>query len=90
MQRFWLTATQLGLQLQPEMAPLIFAGYARDGIRFSDKKGTTEYAHEILEKLDGIVGANERKRAMFMGRIGAGKTAQARSLRLPLRQLMTE
>lgn len=89
-QRFWLTATQLGLQLQPEMAPLIFAGYAREGTRFSDKKGTTEHAHEILEKLDGIVGVNESKRAMFMGRIGAGKTAQARSLRLPLRQLMTE
>ena len=35
MQRFWLTATSLGLQLQPEMTPLIFARYATEDRRFS-------------------------------------------------------
>jgi hypothetical protein len=30
MQRFWLTATQLGLQLQPELTPLIFSRYVRE------------------------------------------------------------
>ena len=30
MQRFWLTATSLGLQFQPEYTPLVFARYARE------------------------------------------------------------
>ena len=35
MQRFWLTASSLGLYLQPEMTPLIFSAYAREGTVFS-------------------------------------------------------
>src|SRR5207253_2628025 len=34
-QRFWLTATSLGLQQQPELTPLIFARYARNAVPFS-------------------------------------------------------
>jgi hypothetical protein len=37
-QRFWLTATQLGLQLQPEMTPLIFSGYVRQQLKFTQEK----------------------------------------------------
>src|SRR6185312_3516826 len=36
LQRFWLTATHLGLQFQPEYTPLVFARYAREGRRFSE------------------------------------------------------
>ena len=35
MQRFWLTATKLGLQFQPELTPLILASYIRAGIPFT-------------------------------------------------------
>jgi hypothetical protein len=31
MQRFWLTATKLGLHAQPEMTPLIFSAYVQVG-----------------------------------------------------------
>lgn len=89
-QRFWLTATQLGLQMQPEMAPLIFSGYAQDGIQFSEKKGSAERANELLMRLHGLIGATASKQAVFMGRIGTGKTVRARSLRLPLSRLMAK
>ena len=35
MQRFWLEATKLGLFLQPEMTPVIFGRYHREGIAFT-------------------------------------------------------
>ena len=40
MQRVWLQATRLGLQMQPETTPLIFAAYARSGRRFSRAPGS--------------------------------------------------
>ena len=39
MQRFWLTATAQGLQLQPELTPLIFSRYVREGRVFSGTPG---------------------------------------------------
>jgi len=87
-QRFWLVATRLGLQLQPEMTPLVFAGYAREGVRFSEKSGADAQAGELARRLDALLGEGEATRAVFMGRIGAGPAAAARSLRLPLARLM--
>jgi hypothetical protein len=87
-QRFWLTATGLGLQFQPQYTPLVFARYARDGVRFSATPDAMPQAEHILCVLEGLLGAEVARRAMFMGRIGAGKAAQARSLRLPLERLL--
>lgn len=44
LQRFWLTATLLGLMVQPEMTPVIFARYVREGRRFSRLSGMQEQA----------------------------------------------
>ena len=89
MQRFWLTATSLGLQLQPEMTPLIFARYAAEGRRFAKAAGAQPDAEEIARRLRALFGAAAAAGGVFMGRIGEGACAKARSLRLPLDALLT-
>lgn len=85
-QRFWLTATELGLQMQPEMTPLIFSRYVVAGRRFTAER-----------KLDALAARLQRESAalltgpahpLFMGRLGAGRAAAARSERKPLAQLI--
>jgi nitroreductase len=88
LQRFWLTATSLGLQFQPEYTPLIFARYAREGVRFTTGARALERADAVRSALDGLLGPEVATRAMFLGRIGAGTPAEARSMRLPLERLM--
>ncbi|CDG83856.1 nitroreductase family protein [Janthinobacterium agaricidamnosum] len=87
-QRFWLTATQLGLQLQPELTPLIFSRYVRDARIFSATEGMQEDARELSQQCAALIGAERLERAVFMGRIGAGPAARARSTRRPLADLI--
>lgn len=87
LQRFWLTATRLGLQLQPEMTPLIFGKYAREHINFTKKPGGMALAQRLSNQMVELLG-NDALLAVFMGRIGAGDAATARSLRTPLDRLM--
>ena len=86
-QRFWLTATRLGLQLQPAMAPVIFRRYAERGIVFSKDARALADAEAIGRRLGSLLRDGPGGRAVFFGRIGAGGPAHARSVRLPLRQL---
>jgi hypothetical protein len=87
-QRFWLTAARLELQFQPEYTPLIFARYARGGLPFSRASSASSAAADIAQRLDRLLGADDAPRAVFMGRIGSGPPAEARSLRLPLESLL--
>jgi hypothetical protein len=86
-QRFWLTATKIGLRLQPEQTPLIFAIYSRAGRRFSEVEGATDQARRLTGHLDALIGEAAARRAVFMGRVGKGDHPDARSLRLPLGRL---
>ncbi|MBQ0720346.1 MAG: ThiF family adenylyltransferase [Gammaproteobacteria bacterium] len=86
-QRFWLTATKLGLQLQPEMTPLIFATYAREGRRFTDSADKLGDADTVRVELDALTGGEVD--AVFMGRLGFGASATSRSLRKTKAQLST-
>jgi hypothetical protein len=88
MQRFWLTSAKLGLQLQPEITPLIFARYSRGGVRFSTKKQCVKLADILTEQLNGIIDEKDAAEAVFMGRIGSGKVSASRSTRMSLQQLM--
>ncbi len=88
MQRFWLTATQLGLQVQPEMTPLIFARYVREKRDFSKTSGMHERAAVLAAQCVRLIGEDNSERAVFMGRIGAGAPAAARSTRRALKQLI--
>jgi hypothetical protein len=86
-QRFWLTATKVGLLHQPEMTPLIFSGYAREGRVFSSAPGAQAAAARMAAGLERLIGTDRLARAVWMGRIGAGAPATSRSLRLSLEQL---
>ena len=88
LQRFWLTATRLGLQFQPGYTPLVFARYVREGVRFTEHAASITRARKVRERLQDLFGRDVEPRVVFMGRIGAGRPAQARSLRLPLERLM--
>lgn len=88
MQRFWLTATAQGLQLQPELTPLIFSRYVREDRVFSGVPGMHERAARLSRQGAALVGQADWEAAVFMGRVGAGQPAQARSLRRPLRDLL--
>lgn len=89
LQRFWLTATGLGLQLQPEMTPLIFGRYVRQGRTFSQQPGVADTAAKLARQLADHLPDGEAECAVFLGRIGHGRPASSRSLRLALQRLLT-
>lgn len=84
LQRFWLTATNLGIQMQPEVTPLIFSRYVRDRVEFSQTPRKLFHAVKLRHRLETLVGSDALDRAVFMMRLGKGTPASARSLRLPL------
>jgi len=89
LQRFWLNAAKLGLHLQPELTPLIFSRYARNGLIFTMDDSIRSKAEQLAAELDGLLSPSPASRAMFMGRIGAGPQAHARSLRLSIARLLS-
>lgn len=87
-QRFWLTAERLGLRHQPEITPLVFARYADEGRAFTRDERAQREAAAVRDELDRLLDADRRARTVWIGRIGAGAAARARSLRLPLEALL--
>ena len=87
MQRVWLAATRLGIQMQPETTPLIFAAYVRADRRFSSTPGLWERATRVSRNLGRVLAEDRLGRAVFMARLGHGPAAAARSLRRPLSEL---
>lgn len=81
MQRFWLTATRLGLMLQPELTPLIFARYATEGRVFSSTAGAMDAASRVALGLAQVMGADTAANGFFIGRIGQAPAPDARSVR---------
>ena len=88
MQRFWLTATHLGLQFQPEMTPLIFASYIYNDVVFSQQSRSLAQARRLTSQLEALIGREACQQAVYMGRVGFGSAPAARSLRLPLSRLV--
>ena len=86
-QRFWLTATSQRLQVQPQYTPLVFAAYARRQLAFTADSAAFAQARRVRNVLEDLLGADAES-AVFLGRIGHGNAAVARSLRLPLERLM--
>lgn len=102
MQRFWLCATRLGLHMQPEMTPLIFARYVRAGLRFSPDPVKWAEAETLAARFDTALHArlaaepeaeSERTapdvaaRAVVLCRLGHARAPRSRSLRRPLEAL---
>ena len=85
-QRFWLTASALGLQLQPQYTPLVFAAYARRGIAFTRVGAARTRAALVRRMLDAILG-DASEQTVFLGRVGHGPAPAARSTRLTVADL---
>ncbi|HSA59183.1 MAG TPA: ThiF family adenylyltransferase [bacterium] len=88
MQRFWLTATRLGLQLQPQMAPLIFDSYAREKIAFTADQAAIRKTASLSPRLRAVLGEDNYPVTAFLARLGWGTSPVSRSLRKPLSQLL--
>jgi molybdopterin/thiamine biosynthesis adenylyltransferase/nitroreductase len=88
MQRVWLTATSLGLQMQPETTPLIFRAYVRGSRRFTQVDRVSALAATVADRLDRLIGTEALDSAVFLARVGAGPRARSRSVRLPVQALL--
>jgi hypothetical protein len=90
LQRFWLTATHLGLAMQPSLAPLAFLHLARSGAEFSTAPWSRAAGRKLLQRAAGIL-PEGGARTIFMGRIGEPRSPVAsRSVRLPLELLLLD
>ncbi|HEX5327735.1 MAG TPA: ThiF family adenylyltransferase, partial [Acetobacteraceae bacterium] len=89
LQRFWLTATQLGLSLQPNFATLAFAWYGERGTAFTTEPGEQTAAVRLSEAFRRECGV-PASRVAFLGRIGEARPRLPlhRSVRLPLAALI--
>jgi len=90
-QRFWLTATKLGLAVQPCLAPVIFAAYGRGDAAFTREKGQVPRARALAAKMDQLY-SGEAEKVIFRGRIGVPRSRLhvTRSVRRPLEEMMDD
>lgn len=89
LQRFWLTATSLGLAMHPAFATLAFAYYGERGVSFSTEPNAAKKASAITQDFGHLFGLRTEQ-APFLGRIGRPQTPppSARSTRRELAVLM--
>ena len=87
-QRFWLTATQLGLSLQPALATVIFASLGASGSGFTEQQDLRIKAGQLADRFQTAVQVAPAD-CIFLGRIGqpAFAPVSSRSVRRPLSEL---
>ncbi len=91
MQRFWLEATRLGLQFQPEMTPVIFSRYVAQSMNFTSVVEEQELAVRLAGDLTALLGGDgDPLKRLYMGRVGFGPKPKSRSIRPPLERLLIE
>ena len=90
-QRFWLTATGLGLSMQPAFAAINFAIHGMRGDRLRDTPAIERKARALAHNLMKAEGFDAGQ-TLFRGRIGrpARTSVKARSVRKPLSELGLE
>jgi len=88
-QRFWLTLTHLGLVMQPEMTPLIFSRYVMEGRHFTHAQNLHGRAARLQRQTARLI-FDKAAFPVYMGRLGAGPIARARSERRPLEELLLQ
>jgi nitroreductase len=88
-QRFWLTATRLGLAVQPVLATLAFAYYGERRIKFSSEPTLAGEAEALARAFRRTLGVAAEE-VVFVGRIGEPypRLPTHRSTRRPLAELM--
>jgi hypothetical protein len=86
-QRFWLQATELQLGFQPEQTPVIFSEYLRHNTDFTTNEFTKKNVKVMDTSFKKLIGEDNVKRAVYMGRLGRTTTTISRSVRLSLNEL---
>jgi hypothetical protein len=83
-QRFWLTATELGLAMQPCQAVLAFTHYGAAGEAFTISARERRAAERLARKTGEVLSRPEE--LVFLARIGfpGPRKSQSRSVRMPL------
>jgi len=89
-QRLWLAATTLDLQMQPQYTPLVFARYAREHRVFTRTASAQAAGCAIERALAALLGAGTASRAVWLARIGPARSVPGRSLRRPLSDLIVD
>ncbi len=87
MQRLWLAAEQCGVRLQPEITPLVFYWYHKEGVPVSRDPEVQRRVESLCERMRRMWPDAVLERAVFVGRLGYGPSAGARSLRHELHAL---
>jgi hypothetical protein len=87
-QRLWLTATQQGMHLQPQMTPVIFRWYARAGRRFSADVCLTELSNQVAADFERTAQVSSVEPFGFFARVGVCAVPESRSIRQDVADLM--
>ena len=90
MQRLWLTTTQLGLHLQPEMTPVIFRWYAQANRPVSATPKINSSAVALARRFESLSDSDADSPFSFFCRVGECRPPTSRSLRLPLDRLLAK
>ncbi|UCV06248.1 nitroreductase family protein [Dechloromonas denitrificans] len=88
MQRLWLTASRLGLYLQPEMTPVIFRWYVQGKRKISQKASIDKGVNLLAKRFEHLASANSQDGFAFFCRIGTSGKPNSRSVRKELSSLM--
>jgi len=90
LQRFWLTATKLGLAMQPALAVIGFAHYGATRVPFTTEPALLARAAQLAGAFEATLGTTPAD-ALFLGRIGEPRRRRrrARSVRMSLDALQT-
>lgn len=86
-QRFWLTATSLGLVLHPNYAHVLFSNFSNNNVKFTNDEKLIDKVHDITDKLNCLF---DTKKIILAGRIGFPRKPEAgsRSVRKSLEKLL--
>ncbi len=89
-QRFWLSAAEKGIQLQPQTTAMIFAQYYLQNIPFTASKKNIKACKKLTDKLAQLISPHcSVEQIVFIGRVGYGQPARSRSIRLKLDELVS-
>lgn len=88
MQRLWLTVSAQGLHLQPEMTPVIFRWYLREGADISRVADINRQVTALGRRFDALVGSAAQ--VVFLCRVGVSQAPASRSVRKELDELLIE
>ena len=88
-QRMWLTATSLGLHIQPEMTPVIFSRYHRAGLKFSAVPWAASRVAQLNHSLESRLQGGSLDQLFFLGRLGISRPPSARSTRKGLTSFLS-